>query len=448
MYPEFSLLFIYSRYYDLTLIFAKNENMNTRKTTNMNNPSVIGLKRSFGFGDRLGLAGPGHIDALAGTSFSPVLAQQSIRELTRTNRSPVEVMTAAKQAVSQCRWQNPWGADADHLQTREDVILMAENGFTFFTIDPSAHVNQNADNLDDKTLPVEYDKIAQQGAIEKDRCFDLYLDKTYEVAEGFSVSFSDKLALTRAEVKYGAALAHTRAMAGWIAEACAGRPFEIEMSVDETLSPTSPLEHLFVGMELKRLGVNVVSLAPRFVGEFEKGIDYKGDLQIFETEYRKHAAIAKYCGPYKISIHSGSDKFSIYPIIARVSGSALHVKTAGTSYLEALRVICNTDKKLFRDLIAFCRERYNNDKATYHVSAKLDQVPATPDDAEMENQYLNLDPGRQVLHVTFGSVLAGGKSQNGAFFKDLLLENLSKNQDLYREYLSRHLGKHLKLLQG
>jgi hypothetical protein len=69
-----------------------------------------------------------------------------------------------------------------------------------------------------------------------------------------------------------------------------------------------------------------VSVAPRFVGGFEKGIDYKGDLAAFENDLRGHAAIARAFGPYKISIHSGSDKFSIYPIIGRLCGDLLHVK--------------------------------------------------------------------------------------------------------------------------
>src|SRR5438132_186439 len=106
-------------------------------------------------------------------------------------------------------------------------------------------------------------------------------------------------------------------------------PFEIEVSVDETDSPTSALEHLFFGLELKRRRVKVVSLAPRFIGEFEKGIDYRGDLHKFEAALGEHVAVARFCGPYKISVHSGSDKFAIYPILGRVCGDLLHVKTAG-----------------------------------------------------------------------------------------------------------------------
>ncbi|NLB54815.1 MAG: hypothetical protein GX811_03455 [Lentisphaerae bacterium] len=411
-------------------------------------PTTLGMAKSFGFGDRLGLAGLGHIEAVKNTGFSPILAQQSIRELTRTGRTPDEVMLAAQSAVRQTGWTGTWGADADHLQTKDDVFLMAANGFTFFTIDPSAHVNKDADTLNVETLSCAYKEMVSLKKIESERCFDLYQDRSFQINDDFIITFSDRTELMRAEVKYGAAIAHTKKMSEWISEACADKPFEIEMSVDETYSPTSAMEHLFIGLELKRAGVKVISLAPRFVGEFEKGIDYKGDIKRFEKEYRKHAAIAEYCGPYKISIHSGSDKFSVYPIISEISGSALHVKTAGTSYLEALRVISRTDKTLIRKIIEFCRRFYERDKATYSVSATLSGADANPSDSDLEHEYLDKDDGRQIFHVTFGSVLSGGRDCNGALFKDLILENLQNNSDLHCELLAAHLGKHLKLLGG
>src|SRR5678816_1328531 len=110
---------------------------------------------------------------------------------------------------------------------------------------------------------------------------------------------------------------------------------------------TSIAEHLFFALELKRRNVpNVVSLAPRFIGEFEKGIDFKGDLKAFEKSLIQHVEVAKAYGPYKISVHSGSDKFTVYPIIGRVCGELVHLKTAGTSYLEALRVASRTAPEL------------------------------------------------------------------------------------------------------
>ena len=409
-------------------------------------PSVLGLKRSFGFGDRLGLATPGHMDAISGTPYLGIFAQQSIRELNRTNRQPVEVMNAAVEAVKNNGWTQPWGADADHLQTRDDVFRMAEAGYTFFTIDPSDYVNDKADMMSIDVLQDTYQKLVNDKKLEQSDLFDRYIGKTIEIADDYKLVFDNQSDLLKAIVKYGSALNHSKLMNQWIQEACCNRPFEVEISVDETETPTTPFEHLFVGLELKRMGVDIVSLAPRFVGDFEKGIDYKGDISEFETQYKQHVAIAKLCGPYKLSIHSGSDKFSIYPIIGRLSGELLHVKTAGTSYLEALRVICRTDKSLFLEIIEYSRGRFETDKKTYHISAALNQVPEKIEEKELEDWYLTNEAGRQILHVTFGSVLTRGRSDKGVFFKDLIIENLIRNDQLYREVLHKHLGKHIRLL--
>jgi hypothetical protein len=409
-------------------------------------PQPLGLKRSFGFGDRLGVGTPGHIAAARGQPFAAIFAQQSIREMTRTGRTPDQVMATAAAAIEKEGWDQPWGADADHLQIRDDVVATAKAGFVFFTIDPAAHVNNAAGRMGEGELEKAYVGLVEKGDLVRDQAFDLYLGKSHDLGGAGALAFADRLGLLRAAVKYGGALAHAKRMYGWIAKACSGKPFEVEMSVDETDVPTDPLDHLFIGLELKRLGVGVVSLAPRFVGDFEKGVDYKGDIGTFEEHYRLHAALARYCGPYKISIHSGSDKFGIYPVIGRLSGELLHVKTAGTSYLEALRAICRTDKSLFKEIAAFCRDRYETDRASYHVSAKADDLPGNIDDRDLEKRYLDEETGRQIMHVTFGSVLKGGEGSDDAPFRDRIIDNLARNAGLYGEILQKHLGRHLELL--
>ena len=159
-------------------------------------------------------------------------------------------------------------------------------------------------------------------------------------------------------------------------------------------------------------------------------------------------AIAKYCGPYKISVHSGSDKFSIYPIIGRVCANLLHVKTAGTSYLEALRVVARQAPALFLEVIQYSRSRFETDRATYHISAVLSKIknPEALSPSEREKLYLDENGGRQVLHVTFGSVLKLGKTAKGRSFKEGILEVLNANEALHKEVLAARLGKHIRLL--
>src|SRR5205085_10833879 len=95
-----------------------------------------------------------------------------------------------------------------------------------------------------------------------------------------------------------------------------------------------------------------------------------------------HTAVMRRLGPYKLSLHSGSDKLSIYPTFARVTQGRFHIKTAGTSYLEALRVTAQREPALFRRIVAFARERYETDKAGYHVAATLDSAPPPQEVAE------------------------------------------------------------------
>lgn len=412
------------------------------------NPVPLGLTPSFGYGDRLGLATPGHLAANRGSGFAPIFAQQSIREMARTERTPEEVMEAARSVLADAGYTQPWGADADHLKTREDVQRTAAAGFCFFTIDPSEFVENGADSMTEHELLTAVQAQNTEGIYGGSSVESLYEGKAYPLG-GSDLEF-DRETLLRAAVKYGRAIAHCEAMAGWIEEANPGRLYEIEVSVDETDSPTSALEHLFFALELRRRGIIVVSLAPRFIGEFEKGIDYKGDLQAFERSLETHIAIAREFGPYKISIHSGSDKFSLYPIIGRVCDNLLHVKTAGTSYLEALRVIARTSQPLFQEIIDYSGGRFSEDRASYHISVEDTDLPELlgTGNNDLEQVFLDEDKGRQVLHVTFGSVLTKGQASSGQSFKKAILEILEKEADLHAEVLEHHLGRHLKALRA
>jgi len=440
-------------------------------------PQTLGLRTSAGLGDRLGLATPGHVRAVraVGGGIAPIFAQQSIREMTRTGRTPQQVMDDALWGVFQEGWQDGFGADADHLKTPEDVDACVAAGFTFYTIDPGDHVDDAADTDDRATLMAKMRALPWD--VLEDTPADLdhrYLFQEFALADGSKLVFSEHV-LLRALVKYGRAVAHTVRLYRHLAEAMGRRgdketrrqgdeetgrrgtehtphhTFELEMSVDETATPTSPHEHFFVASELRRLGVRWVSLAPRYVGRFEKGVDYIGDLSEFEADFAVHAAIARHFGPYKLSLHSGSDKFSLYPIVARLTGGLVHLKTAGTSYLEALRTIAALDPALFRAIYAFARERYPTDRASYHVSASLERAPLPQSlaDADLPTLLDQFD-ARQVLHVTFGSVLTdltGLRDLSGLpeyRFRDRLLAALKRDEEAYYAALQAHFRRHLQ----
>ena len=410
---------------------------------------TLGMTPSFGFGDRIGLATPGHVAAMheAGSGMAPIFPQQSIREMTRTSRTPAQVMNDALQGAEASGWTGVIGADADHLKTPGDVDATAAVGFTFFTIDPSGYVDQKADDYSEQVLREKFDSVVSEVP-----WINAYRGRKIALSTGATIELSEAACL-RAAVKYGKAINQAVSLADHIrsVQTAAGRDHEIELSVDETDQPTTLAEHYIIADQSLSRGMKLVSLAPRFIGDFEKGVDFKGDLAALDRSLADHAAIAKLLGPYKLSLHSGSDKLSMYGSLARATGGCFHVKTAGTSYLEALRVVARHDAALFRRLIDFARERYNTDKATYHVSATLNSAPTTaecPDDGELERHYLECwkdlpqgrgftNQGRQILHCTFGSTLTDPNL--GPAVKSLLAANVSTYTEILREHFVRHL---------
>ena len=416
--------------------------------------TTLGLAPSFGFGDRLGSATPGHLAALqqSGGPIRGIFAQQSIREMQRTDRTPTDVMRAAREALQAAGFTDAWGSDGDHLKTPEHVDYVADAGFTFFTIDPSDHVDAQADDYDASTLAQRFKAIADDVP-----WVGQYQGQTVEVENGPTITFDDET-VQRAAVKYGKAIAHALSLADHIKQATQqrGGDHEIELSVDETPQPTTAAEHYIIADQFRQHGVNLVSLAPRYVGEFEKGVDFKGDFSAFEKSLNDHAAIARQLGPYKLSLHSGSDKLSIYTAFAKATRGQCHVKTAGTSYLEALRVVARHDEDLFREIIDYARGRYDEDKATYHVEATVEGVPAPDrikDRDELERVYLEhwddvprgagfTEHGRQILHCTFGSVLTHER------YARAVKQVLADHPETYRDVLADHFGRHLQALRA
>lgn len=412
---------------------------------------TLGLAPSFGFGDRIGLATPGHVEAMkrSANGIEPIFPQQSIREMTRTQRTPQQVMDDALNGAKVAGWEGRIGADADHLKTPEDVDVTAAVGFTFFTIDPSDDVDQQADDYDEAMLREKFDAARASAP-----WYESYLGTSISLPTGSKIELSEE-ACMRAAVKYGPAIKRALGLGDHIKSVheSKGLDYEIELSVDETDQPTTLAEHYIIADQCLKGGMKLVSLAPRFIGELEKGVDYKGDVSALEASLNDHAAIADLLGPYKLSLHSGSDKLSMYAALARSTKGRFHVKTAGTSYLEALRVVARHDEALFRRIVQFGRERYDVDKATYHVSATNEAVPTDDglDAKKLEQAYLECwadvpqgvgftEPGRQILHCTFGSTLTD--RELGPAVRSVL----ESHPDTYTEVLADHFSRHLEAL--
>ena len=171
------------------------------------------------------------------------------------------------------------------------------------------------------------------------------------------------------------------------------------------------------------------------MGSFEKGIDYIGDLGLLKENLEIHAEIARTLGPYKLSLHSGSDKFSVYPLVAQATHGLVHLKIAGTSYLEALRVVAIKDTDVFKEILRLSLERFEVDRHSYHLSCNTSNIPKELHDNDLV-RLLDQRDARQVLHVTFGSVLET--------FKPDIVRTLTTYHELYYDTLATHFEKHLK----
>jgi hypothetical protein len=397
-------------------------------------PSRFGLHTSVGFGDRLGLATPGHVRALktVGGPINPVFAQQSIREMGRCHRTPRNVLDDATWGAFQAGWTTPVGGDADHLEQLEDIDDTVAAGFVFYTLDPKAEVDPEAEHADaaviqQKVEALDWPSLDSDLATFRKSYVGHRIDLEHEAIE------LDEESVVRAMAKYGPSLAHAMAMYRRLKEK--GIDCEVEFAVDETDYPTKPAEHVVVVSELQRLGMDFVSFAPRFVGRFEKGVEYIGDLDELQRDFEIHAEIARALGPYKLSLHSGSDKYSTYPLIAEATKGVVHLKTAGTSWAEALRVIAHNDPDLMREVLALALDSFEANRKSYHLSCDPTKIPPDPTDDQVAQLMDRID-SRQVLHVGYGAILEE--------FGPRMYQVWNDNEEEHYRIIADHFVKHVQ----
>lgn len=396
-------------------------------------PRRWGLMTTAGSGDRLGLCTPGHARAFAAVGgVHPVFAQQSIREMERTHRTPRQVLDDATWGAFKAGWTGGVGADADHLKTTVDIDRCAEAGFVCYTLDPG-------DVVDPAAVEAGETQTRSKAAVLDWAALDSSLEDALARYAGTSVGLEhtavslDEQAVVRAFAKYGPALVNVIGLARHVA--AKNIDCELEIAVDETDFPTTPAEHVVIVSELHRLGVEFVGFAPRFVGQFEKGVEFIGDLGALCQDFIIHAQLARALGPYKLSLHSGSDKPSIYQPIAEATGGLVHLKTAGTSWVEALRVIARHDPDLFEAVLRLSRENFETNRASYRLSCDLSQVPTEPDREHLDD-LITWNDSRQVLHVGFGSALSTYPDE----IKQVLREHENELSDILANHFAWHLA--------
>jgi hypothetical protein len=397
--------------------------------------SLRNRKTTIGCGDRLGLASVGHIAAIKHFDAVPVLAQQSMRELDLTGRTYRQVVDDTTFMVYQAGYKDGFGADGDHLKNIPDIDVALSAGMPMITLDLSEVMLAKAGDWQDAQVETSFQALPLdiQRHIER-----AYFDKTFKV--GAHEIRIDAATARRCAVMYLKALDFALEVFNHI-QSRRGEEFDLEISIDETTSPTLPSHHLFIVKELQLRNVKFTSLAPRFIGEFQKAVDYIGDPAEFARQFEVHAAIAKNHGDYKVSIHSGSDKFMVYSTIGKMTGMRLHLKTAGTSWLEAVRVISENDPELYRLMHKCALANFNDMLRLYHITADINKIPNV--DVMLDSELprlMEMNEARQLLHITYGPIL------HDKIIRPLFFAAMHKFEKQYCEKLKAHFEKHLSLL--
>jgi len=289
-------------------------------------------KYSFGIGDRFCHQGKAQLSALMkakeqGLSITPVW-NKSHREHTIIGTVPADTRREALDAVKALQWDGPYFVDADHIGPGNvDQFIESSD---FFTLDVADFIAQPADKADVDTFVKKYGKYISSLAIDG-------IEQNLEVTEERIRAIAGKFLL--AVKQAGGIYRH-------IAEAKGAGSFITEVSMDETDQPQTPVEMLFILAAIADEEIPARTIAPKFTGRFNKGVDYVGDVSGFAKEFEEDLAVVNFAikefglpEDLKLSIHSGSDKFSIYRPIAESLGkfdAGLHIKTAGTTWLEEL----------------------------------------------------------------------------------------------------------------
>jgi hypothetical protein len=225
-------------------------------------------------------------------------------------------------------WTKPYHVDADHIRLETvDRFLAASD---FYTIDVADSINQSAPADAVKAFADRHDDLV--GRL-----------KLPDVSKPFTITRAD---VERVAANYLKAVRDAGALYRKIAAAKGADNFITEVSMDETDTPQTPPELLLILAALADEKVPLQTIAPKFTGRFNKGVDYVGDLAQFEKEFRDDLGVIAFAAKQyklpanlKLSVHSGSDKFSLYPIMRKAlrdTGAGLHLKTAGTTWLEEL----------------------------------------------------------------------------------------------------------------
>ncbi len=406
-------------------------------------------KYSFGIGDRFAHQGKAQLAAMiqakqAGVDIVPVW-NKSHREHSIIHTQPASVRQEADAAVKTLAWQGSYHVDADHINmSNVDLFIEASD---FFTLDVADFIGQKAADTDIEMFVENNRKYIGFQQIEG-------LDEPIEITGELIRKTASKV--LQAVKQAGRLYRHIESKKG-------RGNFITEVSMDETDQAQTPAEMLFILAAISAEGIPAQTIAPKFTGRFNKGVDYVGDIDLFEKEFNQDLAVIQFAirefdlpENLKLSIHSGSDKFSIYNPVnkaIRKFNAGLHVKTAGTTWLEeiiGLAVADGQGLQIAKKIYAEAFRRFDELCGPYAAVIDINktELPAVEEvDAWTSRQFKDAvthDPDcshynlnmRQLLHVGYKIAVELG---------DNYIEALEQYEDVIAEHVTYNIfDRHIK----
>ncbi len=417
--------------------------MHTAAVVEREDVSVEIGKYSIGVGDRFAHQGEAQLAAFVkaaqqGIEIVPVW-NKSHREHTIIGSEPMDVRREADAAVAGQEWQGGYHVDADHIGLGNvDLFLEASD---FFTLDVADFSGERAPDADIEAFVDRHAGLQGELVVPG-------------IAEPLQI---DRAAVESIASKYLLAVQEAGRIYRHIETARGKGTVVTEVSMDETDLPQTPVEILFILAAIADEGIPAQTIAPKFTGRFNKGVDYVGDLAQFEREFTEDLAVIRFAierfglpANLKLSVHSGSDKFSLDPIIGKAirdAGAGLHLKTAGTTWLEELAGLAEAGGEgleIVRDTYRGAYGRFDELCGPYATVIDIDREKLpTPEvfsswdgrrfmAALQHNQECSdYDPNiRQLFHVGYKVA-----AEMGNRFTDAL--------DTYRETIARHVTENI-----
>ena len=405
-------------------------------------------KYSFGVGDRFGRQGKAQLQALInakkqGINITPVW-NKSHREHTIIKTTPASVRTEADEAVKALGWNDSYYVDADHIGLN-NVDLFIDSS-DFFTLDVADFIGRAADEKDVGAFINKYKKHVGSVTIPG---IDENLNISQEQIDGIARKFL--LAVKEA----GKIYRHIEAAKG-------KGNFITEVSMDETDQPQTPVEMLFILAAVADEGIPAQTIAPKFTGRFNKGVDYVGDVTLFAKEFEQDLAVIAFAvrefslpENLKLSVHSGSDKFSIYQSMNKALkkfDAGLHIKTAGTTWLEeliGLALAAPDGLSIAKQVYTKALSRFDELCVPYATVIDIEKDKLPPPqvvDRWSGDEFANAlrhdqscdkyDPNfRQLLHVAYKIAAEMGADYTNALEKHekVIAQNVTEN--IYRRHI-------------